>query len=84
MNKKQKIILIIFIFILVTMILFPPTYTKENKKHNDIWYYYEYTFIFTLFSCMSNTQQEILINLYVFQLVIVSMIFGLLYLINKD
>ena len=78
MNKKQKIILIAFILVLITMLLFPPTYFEyPNKRFGDTNYEFIITFIV-------KSNNNIHINLYVIQIVLVSMIFGLLFILNKD
>jgi len=78
MKAKQKTIIIVFIFVLIVMLLFPITYL--NIEHIVR---YKYKFITTLLQNPKN-YYSIHFGFYFIQITLVSAIFSMIYYLNKD
>jgi len=78
MKAKQKTIIKIFILVLIIMLLFPITYKVIfSQTHN-----FKYVFIISLLN--SDKSYFIHTGLYIIQITLISMIFALIYYLNKD
>ena len=80
MKAKQKNIIKIFILFLIIMLLFPITYSIGFPDKCD----YKYMFIISVLTQKDYTPYEINTGFNVIQIILVTMIFSMVYYLNKD